>query len=182
MRVGHGASDQPLHKDVQGWDRHGPVSAQGGRRLLPARDDCPRAISVQIQLTDTSDRASGSAGVAGGGGAAEGGVPPRLGSLEVLPGSHRPDAGCGRPDQIQSAIDNPVAALLPIAVPPGTVTLYSSRVFHRGSANGGGRARTFCFLTLTEPDSPAPPGLIHTMERADVGAWRAGPKGLERTR
>jgi len=69
---------------------------------------------------------------------------------------------------------------LTIAVPRGSVTLYSSRVFHRGSANRSARTRTFCFLTVCEPDSAAPAGLIHTMERRDVGAWLVGPRGLQR--
>lgn len=54
MRVSPGATDQPLHKDVPGHDRHGGVPP-----ILPACDDAPRAVSIQIQLTDTSRRDAG---------------------------------------------------------------------------------------------------------------------------
>jgi uncharacterized protein (DUF2236 family) len=101
----------------------------------------------------------------------------------VLPGSHRPDAAFGHPTAILRAIqEGEAAGQLTIAVPRGTATLYSSRAFHRGSANRSDRARTFCFLTVCEPDCAAPAGLIHTMERRDVGAWLVGPQGLQRRR
>ena len=58
------------------------------------------------------------------------------------------------------------------------MTLYSSRLWHRGGANFADRVRTFCFLTLMESDAPAPPGLIHTMARADVGSWIVRHGGL----
>ena len=67
-----------------------------------------------------------------------------------------------------------------VAVPRGSVTLYSSRVWHRGGANRSERERTFCFLTVAEPESPAPPGLIHTMALDDVGQWELGPEGVAR--
>jgi hypothetical protein len=54
MRVSPGADDQPLHRDVLGHDRHGGVPP-----LLPACDDAPRAVSIQLQLTDTSRRMDG---------------------------------------------------------------------------------------------------------------------------
>lgn len=99
----------------------------------------------------------------------------------VVPGSHRPDAAAGHPRAILRAIqEGEAGGQLTIAVPRGSVTLYSSRVFHRGSANRSARTRTFCFLTVCEPDSAAPAGLIHTMERRDVGAWLVGPRGLQR--
>ena len=60
------------------------------------------------------------------------------------------------------------------------MTVYSSRLWHRGSAKQGEAERTFCFLTVGEPDAPAPAGLIHTMERAAVGAWTVGRGGLAR--
>jgi len=120
-------------------------------------------VSIQLQLTDTS-----------GAGA--------LGSLEVLPGSHRPDARLGAPAQIREAVDAPEGArgVVPIAVPAGSVTIYSSRLWHRGGANEGGPERAFCFLTVTEPGTPAPPGLIHTISWEDVGAWMVGAEGLAR--
>ena len=99
---------------------------------------------------------------------------------QVLPGSHRPDAAQARPEQIRRAVDEPTASsgMLAVAVPAGTVTLYSSRLWHRGGANRSERERTFCFLTVSEPDAPAPAGLIHTMERDEVGAWMLDHRGL----
>lgn len=114
-------------------------------------------------------------------GAGDGKAPTSRGSLVVLPGSHRPDAIAGHPNAVLDAIrDRERSGEVTIAVPPGSVTVYSSRAYHRGSANRSERARTFCFLTLCEPDSAAPDGLIHTMERDDVGVWWLGRKGLER--
>merc|ERR1712224_784446 len=94
-----------------------------------------------------------------------------MGSLDLLPGSHRPDAVRGQPAQIENAVKDPASVVVPVAVPAGTVTLYSSRLWHRGSENLSDRERIFCFLTVMEADSPAPPGLIHTMSREDVGMW-----------
>ena len=157
MRVAPGARAQALHRDVQGHDRHprGGGGATGGG---------PRAVSVQIQLTDTTSAA-------------------RSGSLEVLPGSHRPDGAAGARgalDAIAADTDGVSPAVVPIAVPRGTVTAYSSRLFHRGGGNRGDSERTFVFLTVAEPDAPAPFGLIHTMGIEDVGQWEMGPKGLVR--
>ena len=106
---------------------------------------------------------------------------PEMGSLVVLPGSHRPDAASARPEQIKRAVAEPTAenGVVAVAVPPGTVTLYSSRLWHCGGANRSDRERTFCFLTVCEPDAPAPAGLIHTMEVEDVGAWVLDGKGLQ---
>ncbi|KAL1510731.1 hypothetical protein AB1Y20_007020 [Prymnesium parvum] len=154
MRVRPGAAAQQLHKDVHGHDRHAAV---GELRAGGA----PRAVSVQLQLTDTTSDG-------------------RMGSLELLPASHRPDAAQGRPSQIEEAWKEPASAVVPVAVPAGTVTVYSSRLWHRGSQNLSDQERTFCFLTLTEADSPAPPGLIHTAAREDVGVWVLGRNGLER--
>lgn len=75
---------------------------------------------------------------------------------------------------------DPASAAVPVAVPAGTVTVYSSRVWHRGGANKSERERVFCFLTLVEAGSPAPPGLIHTLSREDVGKWAVGETGLVR--
>ena len=70
---------------------------------------------------------------------------------------------------------------MPVEAPSGTVTLYSSRLWHRGGANAHeDRERVFAFLTVAEPETPAPPGLIHTMARQDVGKWRVGQGGIER--
>jgi hypothetical protein len=164
-----------------------------------------RAVSVQLQLTDTR---------------AESALHP-LGSLHVLPGSHRPDTGRGLPGQIRSAVErfkesgggrapggggrgrgsgcdggtssgqwgaSGHGAVVPVAVAAGTVTLYSSRLWHAGGANrrgaedgggeGEGRERAFVFLTLMEQLAAAPPGLIHTMARADVGRWVVSETGI----
>lgn len=156
MCVAEGAAAQELHKDVHGHDRHTEDRcAQGG----------PRAVSIQLQLTDTTASARS------------------MGSLEVLPGSHRPDALNGSPERIRRALDSPddpACGIVPIAVPSGTVTIYSSRAWHRGGASQSAQERVFCFLTVMEPDAPSAPGLIHTMELDDVGAWVVGQDGLKR--
>lgn len=156
MRVFEGADEQELHKDVHGSDRHGPIidSPQGGGG--------PRAVSIQIQLTDTTS----SSGL-------------KSGSLEVLPGSHRPDAARGSSEVIKRATETS-ESVVPIDVPAGSVTIYSARLWHRGGANVCDRERIFCFLTLSEPGSPAPPGLIHTMVKEDIGSWVVGQAGLYR--
>ena len=66
MCVAPGALAQELHKDVHGHDRHGCVGE------LTRSGGGARAVSVQIQLTDTTG-------------------PTAAGSLELLPGSHRPE-------------------------------------------------------------------------------------------
>jgi hypothetical protein len=100
----------------------------------------------------------------------------------VLPGSHRPDATCGSEAAIRAAIarDRHIdSSSVQIDVPAGSVTIYSSRLWHRGGANTHAkRERSFAFLTLAEPDAPAPAGLIHTMAAADVGEWVVGKKGI----
>lgn len=163
MSVGSGARAQELHKDVHGHDRFdaaalGAVGTGGG----------PRAISIQLQLTDTSSGEEGS-----------------LGSLEVLPGSHRPDA-TGSEAAIQRALTPEGAAekVVPVNVEAGTVTLYSSRLWHRGGANEptAQRERVFAYVTVCEPGVPAAPGLIHSMARRDVGQWVVRPAGLKKKR
>jgi len=189
MRVGPGAAGQELHKDVHGHDRHGGVAARGaeageadeageggeggaagvggaggagGEGVMGELGGGARAVSIQLQLSDTTAQ-------------------PCMGSLEVLPGSHRPDAARARPEQIKRAVKEPTpsSGVLAVAVPAGSVTLYSSRLWHRGGANRSDRERTFCFLTVSEPDAPAPAGLIHTMERDEVGGWMLDHRGLQ---
>jgi ectoine hydroxylase-related dioxygenase (phytanoyl-CoA dioxygenase family) len=101
------------------------------------------------------------------------------GSLEILPGSHRPDGSEAQAPIIRATCDDDKRRFVPVDVGAGSVTVYSSRLWHRGGANAGPRERVFAFLTLTEPSSPAPPGLIHTMTREDVGKWVVGPAGLQ---
>jgi hypothetical protein len=159
MRTSPRAKGQQLHKDVHHYDRHFPMDGASNAGE-------PRCVSIQLQLSDTS---------AGTG---------DLGSLEVLPGSHRPDAPNGRPAAIEKAVKDPLVrgnGVIPIDVPAGTVTIYSSRLWHRGGSNDSNdSARTFAFFTVTEPNCLAPPGLIHTMERQDVGEWRVSSDGLLR--
>eukprot|EP00967_Tisochrysis_lutea_P111281 scaffold174812_cov35-Tisochrysis_lutea.AAC.3 len=54
MRVSPGATDQPLHKDVRGFDRHMAVPP-----FVAECDDASRAVSIQLQLTDTAPSMSG---------------------------------------------------------------------------------------------------------------------------
>ena len=160
MCVHPGAEAQDLHKDVHGHDRHELTDTVG----LGG----PRAVSIQLQLTDTT---------------AEGPERAAMGSLLVLPGSHRPDARCGTPERIKAAATSSTQdpAVLSVTVPPGSVTIYSSRLWHCGGANRSERhTRRFCFLTLSEPDAPAPPGLIHTMSLDDIGAFVVTRNGLKR--
>ena len=169
MRVANGAVGQALHKDVHGHDRHRHPTAEAGG------GGAARAISVQLQITDTA-AATATTAASGSDGAG-------LGALAVLPGSHRPDAARGNPARIHRAIARPdeTTGVVRIAVPAGTATLYSSRLWHLGDANRSERRRTFCFLTVAEPDAPAPAGLIHTMELEDIGAWHVCASGLSRT-
>ena len=164
MRTSPGAKGQELHKDVHHYDRHLPVDDMPAGASINQGE--PRCVSIQLQLTDTSTGAG------------------NLGSLEVLPGSHRPDAPNGRPAAIEKAVKDSKLnnGVIPIDVPAGTVTIYSSRLWHRGGPNdsSNGAARTFAFFTVTEPDSLAPPGLIHTLESEDVGKWVVSEGGLSR--
>jgi tetratricopeptide (TPR) repeat protein len=179
MCVREGAKAQELHKDVHGFDRHPRVLDDEGNECL-ASGGSPRAISIQIQLTDTAGGAA--TGVAETQTGVDGDEPMLEpmgpgGSLEVLPGSHRPDAACARPETIHAAMGGSFA-LVPVDVRPGTVSVYSSRLWHRGGANTRADERVFAFLTVAEPDSAAPPGLIHTAAREDVGKWLVGREGL----
>ena len=97
----------------------------------------------------------------------------------MLPGSHRADGATGKPEAILEAIEDS-SSVVPVDVDPGSVTIYSSRLWHRGGANAGECDRLFCFLTMMEAGSPAPPGLIHTLARDEVGEWLVGPDGLRR--
>mmetsp|Transcript_35225 Transcript_35225/g.59789 ORF Transcript_35225/g.59789 Transcript_35225/m.59789 type:complete len:170 (+) Transcript_35225:12-521(+) len=155
-----------MHKDVHHWDRHGPTFDG-----MPESWDCehnghPRCISIQLQLTDTTATPGGEK---------------KMGSLEVLPGSHRPDASNGDPSAVRRAVDDPTNrrnGVLSVDVPPGSVTIYSSRLWHRGGSNESERERQFCFFTVTEQHlESAPPGLIHTMQMDDVGRWSIGRVG-----
>ena len=107
-----------------------------------------------------------------------GSAPTNASGLELLSvASRRCTSPCAE------ELEEPTASsgVLAVAVPQGTVTLYSSRLWHRGGANRSDRERTFCFLTVSEPDAPAPAGLIHTMERDEVGGWMLDHRGLRAT-
>jgi ectoine hydroxylase-related dioxygenase (phytanoyl-CoA dioxygenase family) len=164
MQTSTGAFAQELHKDVHHLDRHEDFDG------MPNSWDCklngyPRCVSVQIQLTDTTFGLEGN-----------------MGSLQVLPGSHRPDTESGLSDLIAQAVKDPSLrnGVIPIDVVPGTVTIYSSRLWHGGGANNSGLDRQFCFFTITEDSSEsAPPGLIHTIQKNDIGIWYTqGHRGL----
>ena len=125
-------------------------------------------MSIQVQLSDTTVEDDETV--------------LRMGSLEVLPGSHRPDTPNGKPNNIRKELRSPTGKssnkVVAIDVPAGTVTIYSSRLWHRGGSNESDKTRTFCFFTVTEPDCLAPPGLIHTMEKSDIGRWKIVSTGL----
>ena len=163
MRTSPGAKGQDLHKDVHHYDRHLPVDKMPKGASINQGE--PRCVSIQLQLTDTSL----------GDGA--------MGSLGILPGSHRPDAPNGEPRIIKGAVKDPKLSngVISVEVPAGTVTIYSSRLWHRGGPNDSADGeRTFAFFTVTEPNCLAPPGLIHTMDRDDVGEWMVTEEGLLR--
>mmetsp|Transcript_28642 Transcript_28642/g.42739 ORF Transcript_28642/g.42739 Transcript_28642/m.42739 type:complete len:609 (+) Transcript_28642:78-1904(+) len=161
MQTSPNATGQQLHKDVHHSDRHETFDGN------PESWDCdlngyPRCISIQAQLTDTT---------LGG----------KMGSLEVMPGSHRPDLVS--PSAIAKAVKDPSdsgSGVITVNVVPGTVTIYSSRLWHRGGANESQKDRRFCFFTATENQENAPPGLIHTMQMSDVGRWCISGSGLEK--
>ena len=170
MQTYPGAKGQELHKDVHHYDRHSPFQGMPDSTIHGQ----PRCISIQVQLTDTTAIALAKKSL-------------KRGSLELLPGSHRPDTTAGAPATIQRALNNPTdkTGVIAVDVPPGTVTIYSSRLWHRGGPNNKNSAssncpRTFCFFTVTEANlDKAPPGLIHTMEMKDVGRWKiSGADGL----
>ncbi len=157
MQTSPGASKQDLHKDVHFLDLHEDFDE------MPESWDCklngyPRCVSIQVQLTDTT---------LGG----------NMGSLVVMPGSHRPDTGVS-PSAIAAAVDSG-SGVIPVNVTPGTVTIYSSRLWHSGGANESNKDRQFCFFTATENQQNAPPGLIHTMQMSDIGKWRISGSGLK---
>jgi ectoine hydroxylase-related dioxygenase (phytanoyl-CoA dioxygenase family) len=160
MQTSPNAIGQDLHKDVHHLDRHEAFDEE-----MPESWNCnlngyPRCISIQVQLTDTT---------LGG----------KMGSLEVLPGSHRPDTGIS-PSLIAHAVRDPndgESGVIPVNVVPGTITIYSSRLWHRGGANESKIDRRFCFFTAAENQQSAPPGLIHTMQTKDVGKWRICSSG-----
>ena len=164
MQTSPSAAGQVLHKDVHFLDLHEDFDE------MPESWDCsrngyPRCISIQVQLTDTT---------LGG----------KMGSLEVLPGSHRPDTGVS-PAAIAKAVRDPSdsgSGVIPVNVVPGTVTIYSSRLWHRGGANESKKDRQFCFFTATENQENAPPGLIHTMQMSDVGKWCISGSGLSKNK
>ena len=164
MRVLSGASGQVLHKDVHHYDRHESL-IEGFPSKANKDSGNPRCVSIQVQLTDTATPED---------------KPEKMGSLEILAGSHRPDAPNASPSCIKKAVEKPEGeqGVISIDSLPGTVTIYSSRLWHRGGPNTSDRTRTFCFFSATEPNSLAPAGLIHTCERADVGRWHIGPNGL----
>lgn len=161
MQTSPGASKQDLHKDVHFLDLHEDFDE------MPEAWDCqrngyPRCVSIQVQLTDTT---------LGG----------KMGSLEVMPGSHRPDTGVS-PSAIATAVKDSgdSGRVIPVNVIPGTVTMYSSRLWHSGGANESNKDRQFCFFTATENQENAPPGLIHTMQMSDVGKWCISGSGLKK--
>ena len=162
MQTSPGASKQVLHKDVHFLDLHEDFDE------MPESWDCkrngyPRCISIQVQLTDTT---------LGG----------NMGSLVVMPGSHRPDTGVS-PSAIATAVKDSSdsgSGVIPVHVIPGTVTIYSSRLWHSGGANESNKDRQFCFFTATENQENAPPGLIHTMQMSDVGKWCISSSGLKK--
>lgn len=161
MQTSPGASKQDLHKDVHFLDLHEDFDE------MPESWDCkrngyPRCVSIQVQLTDTT---------LGG----------NMGSLVVMPGSHRPDTGVS-PSAIAIAVKDSSdsgSGVIPVNVTPGTVTIYSSRLWHSGGANESNKDRQFCFFTATENQENAPPGLIHTMQMSDVGKWCISSSGLK---
>ena len=160
MQTSRNASGQDLHKDVHHFDRHESFAGMPETWEFNL-NGYPRCISIQIQLTDTS---------CGDG---------KMGSLEVLPGSHRPDTGVS-PSEIAAAVKDPSdssSGVIPVDVSPGTVTIYSSRLWHRGGANESRTDRQFCFFTATENQQSCPPGLIHTMQMTDVGKWSVNSSG-----
>jgi len=173
MQIKPGAQAQELHKDIHHYDRHGPVD---GMSAMASPDfGKPRTVSIQLQLTNSTGTTKIKRNAKGFA------KPKKRASLEVLPGSHRPDAPSGRPEMLQAGVVKS-KGVVPLDVEKGTVTVYSSRLWHRGGPNESQKnTRVFCFFTVMEPESPAPPGLIHTMMMKDIGAWGVTADGLQRT-
>merc|ERR1712187_402705 len=127
---------------------------------LPSGGGLPRSLRVQIELTDTTSER-------------------HMGAFEVAPGSHRPDAVGGRPDECDNVHRNPDSVVVPVSVPAGTVNVYSARVLHRGGENLSDRDRVFVTLHLMEEGSQPPAGLIYTFRKEDIGKWSVVQTGLE---
>ena len=135
MKVRPGAAAQRLHKDVHLHDRHGGVGrlAAGG---------APRAMSVQLQLTDTTAER-------------------RMGALELLPGSHRPDGAHGRPDQVR----------MPLQVEPrGCCLRPAPRTLRRACADRARRSR--CSRRTRDRASVRDSGRRHAVQLTPVALRR----------
>lgn len=138
-----GAEDQAWHTDVSVHDE--------------------RFVAVQIAL---------------------GPVAANQGALEVVPGTHldvssddsgRAGAGGvggGALSQARSQEEEMAARGIRVAVPAGSVTLYSPRLIHRGSANTHTAERCSLTLTLLAKGGMLPPGIPYTIEAADAFRWR----------
>lgn len=99
------------------------------------------------------------------------------GALEVVPGTHL-NAGLSHGGRLSgssgggSQEEEMAARGVRVAVPAGSVTLYSPRLIHRGSANTHMAERCSLTLTLLAEGGMLPPGIPYTMEAADAFSWR----------
>ena len=82
------------------------------------------------------------------------------GALEVLPASHT-----------HTEATEDTSGGVALAVPAGSVTVYSPNVVHRGRANTHGEERLTQVLTLMGASGLVPNGIPLVIEREDAGRW-----------
>eukprot|EP00966_Prymnesium_polylepis_P325667 7381641-Prymnesium_polylepis.1 len=82
------------------------------------------------------------------------------GALQVQPASH---THTERPDE--------TAASVAVAVPAGSVTVYTPNVVHRGTANARAETRLTLVLTLMGASGLIPNGIPLAVEPDDAGRW-----------
>ena len=126
-------------------------SAHGAAEQEWHRDDGvidSRIVSVQVALVDTAFN---------------------QGALEVAPATHRADAAERLPMHGQFSG-------LSMAVPAGSVVMYSPNLLHRGRANQHGIDRLILTFTLAGKHGLVPNGIPLAVQPQDEGRWwlRAG--------
>lgn len=82
---------------------------------------------------------------------------PEQGALEVAPATHR------------SQLDSDKTVTM--AVPAGSITIYSPSLRHRGRANRLRKERRFIGMTLLGTGGVVPAGIPYTMYQHDFGRW-----------
>ena len=88
-----------------------------------------------------------------------------MGPFEVIPRSHVATVPAEASGQV--ATEPPTRLAVRVLVAPGDVTVYSTNVQHRGSANTGSRARPTFHIAVIG-DGAAPTGIPYTVLAEDI--------------